>query len=81
MSHSTLQAERGEAEVATGHKVAMPRAQKFLNTSAVCARLGICRHTWHRWVVSGQAPAPAPLPGYPRWSVSDLERFERGRSR
>jgi predicted site-specific integrase-resolvase len=54
-------------------------AVKVLGTPAICQKFGICRHTWHRWVKSGQAPAPAPLPGNPRWRVEDIERFERGR--
>jgi predicted DNA-binding transcriptional regulator AlpA len=78
-SNSAFEAEPRHSQIAPGDEVAMARHQKYLGTQEICARLGICRHTWHRWVKSGQAPAPAPLPGNPRWSRSDLERFERGR--
>ena len=57
----------------------MSARQQLLGGPAVCARLGICRHTWHRWVVAGHAPAPvANVPGHPRWCVTDIEAFERG---
>lgn len=75
-----LQAQPGEAQVATRDQVAGARDRKVLDTPAICRRLGIHRNTWHRWVAQRQAPAPVPnLPGHPRWAVSDIERFERGR--
>lgn len=59
--------------------IAVPRDQKFLNVRECCERFGVSRATWFRWVKSQQAPQPAPLPGHPRWRVTDIERFERGR--
>jgi predicted DNA-binding transcriptional regulator AlpA len=50
----------------------------FLTGPSVCARLGVSRYTWFRWVRSGEAPKPAPLPGHPKWSLSSIEAFERG---
>ena len=57
----------------------MSGAARLLTGPAVATRLGICRHTWHRWVVAQHAPAPVPnLPGHPRWRVEDIDAFERG---
>ena len=54
-------------------------ARHLIDSRTICARFGICRHTWHRWVVAQHAPAPVPnLPGHPRWRVEDIEAFERG---
>lgn len=55
------------------------RGAQLLGTSDICARLGISRHTWHRWVTQGQAPAPVPnIPGHPRWALNAIEAFRRG---
>lgn len=47
----------------------------------ICQRLGISDESWRRYVRSGRAPEP--LPGWPvncpRWSVEDVEAFERRR--
>jgi len=75
-----FQAVATDAQIPERDAHAIPRAQKLLGTSAICERFGISRHTWHRWVVSGQAPAPVHnWPGHPRWAMSEIERFERGR--
>jgi hypothetical protein len=80
--NSTLQPDTADPHVPTRDEVPAPREPQLLGTSAICQRLGIHRNTWHVWVVSRQAPAPVPnLPGHPRWRVSDIERFERGRFR
>jgi predicted DNA-binding transcriptional regulator AlpA len=50
----------------------------FLNGPSVCARLGVSRWTWARWVRSGDAPRPSALPGHPKWSLQSIEQFERG---
>jgi predicted DNA-binding transcriptional regulator AlpA len=50
----------------------------FLTGPSVCARLGVSRWTWARWVRSGDAPRPSALPGHPKWSLSSIEAFERG---
>jgi predicted DNA-binding transcriptional regulator AlpA len=50
----------------------------FLTGPSVCARLGVSRWTWARWVRSGDAPRPSALPGHPKWSLSSIEQFERG---
>lgn len=70
---------RTDPQVAQRDADAPQRDQKFLSASTCAERFGVSRHTWMRWVKSRQAPAPAPLPGHPRWAVSDIERFERGR--
>jgi predicted DNA-binding transcriptional regulator AlpA len=77
--NSTLEPGAADSHVATGDEVAIPRDQKFLTTRECCVRFGITRETWRQWVKSRRAPSPAPLPGHPRWRVSDIERFERGR--
>ena len=75
-----LQPTATEAQIPERDEHPIPRGQKFLSTPSICERFGISRWTWHRWVVSGQAPAPVHnWPGHPRWAVSDIERFERGR--
>lgn len=74
-----LETTPAESQVAERDGDAVVPEPKYLGTPAICRRLGIERHTWHRWVVSGQAPSPAPLPGNPRWRLSDILRFERGR--
>ena len=57
----------------------MNATRELLSGPAVAARLGICRHTWHRWVVAQHAPSPVPnVPGHPRWRLTDIEAFERG---
>jgi predicted DNA-binding transcriptional regulator AlpA len=53
---------------------------RYLFIEDICKRLRITRQTWHRWIRNKLAPPPAPLPGHPRWRVSDIERFERGRT-
>ena len=44
----------------------MSNSPNLLSGPACAARLGICRHTWHRWVVARHAPDPvANVPGHP----------------
>lgn len=50
---------------------------RYVTTPAICRQLGISRWTWRRWVRCGMAPAPAPLPGHPRWHRVDVERFQQ----
>jgi predicted DNA-binding transcriptional regulator AlpA len=76
----TFEPEAADTHIASRDEIAETGRQKYLDTAAICAHFGISRHTWARWVKSGQAPAPDPaLPGHPRWRVSDIERFKRGR--
>ena len=78
-SPDALEIAPAEPQVAQRHPHAPRAPQQFLRTGAICGRLGIERHTWRRWVVAGQAPAPVPnVPGRPRWRVRDVEDFERG---
>lgn len=53
----------------------------LLSQAAICKRLGISDETWRRWTKAGLAPSS--LPGFPfrrpRWSLLDIEAFERGR--
>jgi predicted DNA-binding transcriptional regulator AlpA len=52
---------------------------QLLNTPRVCARLGVSRWTWRRWVKTGVAPAPlSGLPGHPKWRQRDIEAFADG---
>lgn len=74
-----LETPTAEPQVAERDEHTVAPEPKYLGTPAICQRFGIDRHTWHKWVKSGQAPAPAPLPGNPRWRLSDILRFERGR--
>lgn len=77
--NGALESVATEPQIADRDSAAIPREQKVLGTSAICLRFGISRHTWHRWVVSRQAPAPVPnWPGHPRWTVDSILRFERG---
>lgn len=53
---------------------------RWIGTPKICRRFGISRWTWGRWVREGRAPAPIQnLPGFPKWRVSDIDRFEAGR--
>lgn len=45
----------------------------------ICRRLGISDETWRRWRKAGLTPRPVAMPGRPRWLVSDIEAFKRGR--
>lgn len=55
------------------------RPVSFLTQIQICRRLGISDETWRRWRKARQVPAPVPnVPGHPRWSVRDIEDFERG---
>lgn len=52
---------------------------RLLTQIQVCRRLGIGVQTWRDWRAARRVPAPVPnVPGRPRWSVSDIEDFERG---
>jgi predicted DNA-binding transcriptional regulator AlpA len=77
---SALESSPADAQVAKRHTNTPAREPKLLGKDDICARLGISRWTWQRWVKSRQAPAPVPgIPGHPRWAVRDIEHFERGR--
>lgn len=52
---------------------------EFITGGVICARFGISRWTWRRWVRSGIAPEPARhLPGQLKWRVEEIERFANG---
>jgi predicted DNA-binding transcriptional regulator AlpA len=53
-------------------------AREFLTGPQVRAELGISRSTFLNWRKAELFPAPAPIPGQPKWRVSDVERFKNG---
>ena len=38
---------------------------------------GVCRRTIWTWRKTPDFPQPAPLPGRPKWRISDIEEYER----
>jgi hypothetical protein len=75
--HPQLQAPTTRVEQGTGALDSSNQAPEFLTQIQICRRMGICDETWRRWRQRGLTPAPAPLPGRPRWRVEDIAEFER----
>lgn len=59
--------------------VALPSKARWITQKAICERFGISDETWRRWRKAGETPQPIAAPGIPRWLVSEIDDFERGR--
>jgi predicted DNA-binding transcriptional regulator AlpA len=78
--HGSLQLQPDRVERVTRSAHIVSESCKYMTLAQVLARIGCSRWTWWRWVKAELAPKPAPLPGHPRWRVSDIDRFETGRT-
>lgn len=68
------------AEQPLRHEHVVHERRDLLRIGDILGKIDISRATWFRWVRSGKAPQPVPnMPGYPRWRVTDIERFVDGR--
>jgi hypothetical protein len=54
-------------------------AAELIGQIAICRRYGICDETWRRWRFAGVTPRPVDVPGRPRWILTEVEDFFRGR--
>jgi predicted DNA-binding transcriptional regulator AlpA len=76
IGHSSLQSRHQHIPDGVRPEHRIPQQPQLIGGPAICRLLGVSRWTWHRWVRSEMAPQPvAGLPGYPRWRVSDIDRF------
>jgi len=48
----------------------------FLRMPEICQRYGVSVPSVHRWVKSGQFPAPKKISRCSVWNIKDLEAFE-----
>ena len=56
-------------------KLTLDQCGDTLDTRALCAVLDIGRTTLHERRRLGVAPEPLPMPGHPRWSKTEVQRF------